>query len=69
MSGWSSTQSRIRHLGKKSQVIEQGNRVSVVYIDDDGNIDWPPNPAGGVLVVPKILTIEEWKAMVQITKG
>ena len=62
MSGWSSAQSRIRHLGKKSQVVEQGNRVSVVYMDDDGNIDWPPNPAAGVLVVPHpCKTNREWQ--------
>ena len=59
MSGWSSAQSRIRHLGKKSQVVEQGNRVSVVYMDDDGIIDWPPNPAAGVMVIPKTLSIEK----------
>jgi hypothetical protein len=63
MSGWSSAESRIRNLGKKSQLVEQGNRVSVVYfhkVDGERVIDWPKNPASGVLLVPCPLTIEQW---------
>lgn len=61
MGGWSSAESRIKNLGKKSLAVEQGNRVSVVYYDSKtGVIDWPLNPAAGVLVVPRLMTEAEW---------
>jgi hypothetical protein len=63
MSGWSSAEGRLRHLGKKSKAVEAGKRVSVVYYDlDSGVVDWPENPNqnGGCLVVPRALTMEQW---------
>lgn len=60
MGGWSSAESRLRNLDKKSKAVEQGNRVSVVYMDTEGNIDWPPNAGAGVLVVPLPMSKEEW---------
>jgi len=63
MSGWTSAQSRIKNLSKKSLVVELGNRVSVVYMDKDGRIDWPENPVPGVLAVPKPMSESEWTEM------
>ena len=61
MGGWSSAESRLRNLGKKSKAVEQGNRVSVVFYDPEtGVIDWPRNPASGVLVVPGKMSESEW---------
>ena len=63
MSGWSSAQSRIKNLGKKSENIVQGKQVSVVrYIEIDGEqvIHWPEHVADNILLVPEVLSIAEW---------
>lgn len=61
MAGFESVQSKIKKIGEKAQAVQQGRRVSVVYMNDDGSIDWPENPAAGVLVVPRPMTEEEWE--------
>ena len=61
--GWSSAESRIRNLGKKSKAIVEGNQVSVVFYDPESDIiDWPeyPNQNGGCLVVPRPVSESEW---------
>ncbi len=58
--GWSSAQSRIKQLGKKAEMVERGKLVSVVYFDEDGVIDWPQNPAPGILLTPRVLSVEQW---------
>jgi hypothetical protein len=61
MSGWSSAESRIRSLGKKSYAVELGKRTSVVFYDPEtGVVNWPSNAGDGVLLVPCQLTIEQW---------
>ncbi len=58
--GWSSAQSRLRHLGKKAEVVVKGKLVSVVYFDEDGVINWPEHPGPGILLTPRVLSVEEW---------
>ena len=60
MSGLSAIASKLRNLGKKTK--PEIRKVSVVYFDRDGNIEWPDNCNKGVLAVPKPMTIEEWEA-------
>ncbi len=62
MAGFESVQSKIKKIGEKAQAVQQGRRVSVVYMDADRVIDWPENPAKGVLVVPRPMTEDEWQA-------
>ncbi len=60
MSGWSSAESRIKNLGKKAEVVDRGRQVSVVYMDEDGVIDWPPHPAPGILLIPHPVSEPQW---------
>jgi hypothetical protein len=61
MSGISAISSKLRSLGKKTR--PEVKKVSVVYFDQDGNIDWPDNcNESGILLVPKPMTVEEWEA-------
>lgn len=61
-SGIGSMQSTLNRLKRK--VPNQNKMISIVYMDWEGNIDWPPeeliNPRG-VLVIPKPLTDDEWE--------
>ena len=59
MSGISAIASKLRNLGKKTK--PEVKKVSVVFFDIDGTIDWPDNPADGVLLVPRPMTIKEWE--------
>ena len=62
MSGLSAAQGKIRHLRKQSATVEKKHKVSVVYFDLDGTIDWPDNPNEGILLVPRpCRTPEEWE--------
>ena len=60
MAGLESLQSKIKKIGEKAHAAFQGKRLSVVYMNDDGSIDWPDNPATGVLVVPRPMSVDEW---------
>lgn len=63
MSGWTSAESRLRHLGKKAEVVVRGKLVSVVYFDEVNGvrlIEWPKYPAAGVLCVPRPMGESEW---------
>ncbi|MFC1844829.1 hypothetical protein ACFLZ5_08575 [Thermodesulfobacteriota bacterium] len=59
MSGISAIASKLRSLVKKTKI--EPRKVSVVYFDQDGNIDWPDNCNDYVLAVPKPMTEEEWE--------
>lgn len=61
MAGFESVQSKIKKIGVKAKAVQQGRRVSVVYMDENRVIDWPENPAAGVLVVPRPISEVEWE--------
>jgi hypothetical protein len=62
MSGLNAINSKLRYLKSVSVEKAKGRQVSVVYMDEDGQIDWPQNPNqnGGCLVVPRALTMKRW---------
>jgi hypothetical protein len=60
MAGLTAIASKLRNLVKKTKI--EPKKVSVVYFDLDGNIDWPDNCNEGVLAVPKPMSHEEWEA-------
>ena len=59
MSGISAIASKLRNLVKKTKIVPK--KISVVYFDLDGNIDWPENCNDRVLAVPKLMKVEEWE--------
>ena len=59
MSGLTAIASKLRSLVKKTKI--EPKKVSVVYFDQDGIIDWPDNCNKGVLAVPKKMTEAEWE--------
>ena len=63
MAGLNAIASKMKHLSSVSNEKARGRQVSVVYMDDNGNIDWPDNPnSSGVLVVPKpCKCLDEWQ--------
>ena len=60
MSGISAAQGKIRHLSKQSVDVQLGRKISVVYFDENGQIDWPPNCNSDVLSVPRPVSLGEW---------
>lgn len=61
MGNISKHQSTIKRLAKINSEKNPTKLISVVYMNDDGTIDYPENCAPGVLVVPKPMTIENWE--------
>ena len=59
MSGISAIASKLRNLVKKTKI--EPKKISVVYFDLDGTIDWPDNCNYKVLAVPKPMTEAEWE--------
>ncbi len=66
MAGLSSIQSKIRYMSTLTTDRVRSREQSVVYMNDDGSIDWPENPnSSGVLCVPcPCKTLAEWQARV-----
>lgn len=62
MAGFQAIASKIKKLSEATAIKIRGKMVSVVFMDSDGNIEWPDNPAPGVLVAPKQMTEKEWVA-------
>lgn len=60
MAGLSALQSKLSKLNKTSQPLRK-KKVSVVYIKEDGSIDFPENCNKGVLCVPRPMTEEQWE--------
>ncbi len=63
MSGISSLKSKISYLSTIAVEKARGKQVSVAFYDpESGVIDWPefPNQNGGVLVIPRAVTLEQW---------
>lgn len=55
MAGVELVQSIIKKIGEKANTVFQGKHVFVVYMNDDGSIDWPDKPACGLLQLLPIL--------------
>lgn len=60
MAGIQAIASKIKKLSEFAETVQKGKMISVVYMDANRNIEWPENPAPGVLVVPKSLSAEKW---------
>jgi hypothetical protein len=62
MAGITAINSKIRSLNRVARNALAPKVVSVVHYDENGVIYWPENPnPGGVLVVPRPCTAEEWQ--------
>lgn len=54
--GWSSAESRLRHIGKMAEMVHRSKQASVVFYDpESGVVDWPEviNQRGGCLLVAR----------------
>ncbi len=61
MAGLSALQSKLSKLNTISHPSKK-QKVSVVFMNDDGTVDFPENcNKGGILLVPPIMTDEEWE--------
>ena len=67
MAGLNALQSKIKFISSVSTKTLLAREQSVIYLNDDGTIDWPDTPtnSSGVLCVPKVKTSAEWLAMVE----
>ena len=65
MAGLTAVKSKLKYLSSKSFEKVRGRQQSVVFMNDDGSIDWPENPnSTGVLCVPKACkTLDAWQGL------
>jgi len=69
MAGLSALNSKLKTLQGVTVQVIKGRNVSVVYMNEDGTIDWPDNAnPEGVLLVPKPCNEDEWESMAKAYK-
>jgi len=52
----------LKRLTKINSEQSPSEYISVVYMDENGDVEWPENPnSKGVLAVPKSMTLDAWE--------
>jgi hypothetical protein len=67
MSGLSAMKSKLKYLGSVTIGKIKGRQQSVVFMNAEGEIQWPDNPnEKGVLVAPRrCSSVDEWYSLIR----